>query len=82
MHRRRAGNIPAMIETRLTAISQRSLNCARCGTAFTCGAGGDDGRCWCAAESFRIPMPADAAEDCLCPTCLQAHAASLAEQRS
>jgi hypothetical protein len=27
--------------------------------------------CWCAAEDFRLPMPADAGEDCLCPACLR-----------
>ena len=52
----------------------RSLVCAACGAAFTCS--GDTG-CWCAAEPFRLPMPAlDAAADCLCPQCLRARAAA------
>jgi hypothetical protein len=54
----------------------RRLACARCGTQFECGLGGD---CWCAAEPYRLPMPADAAEDCLCPACLKA--AATAESR-
>jgi hypothetical protein len=46
----------------------RQLACARCGTAFECALDGD---CWCAAEPYKLPMPADAAEDCLCPACLR-----------
>jgi hypothetical protein len=47
----------------------RRLACARCGTAFDCGLGGD---CWCTAEPYRLPLTAaGAAEDCLCPTCLR-----------
>ena len=45
----------------------RLIACARCGASFTCG--GPD--CWCAAESFRLPMPTDAAATCLCPACLR-----------
>jgi hypothetical protein len=57
---------------RLSAM--RRLTCARCGAAFTCGA--NTGACWCAAEDFRLPMPAaDSTEDCLCPACLRAEAA-------
>jgi hypothetical protein len=52
----------------------RHLVCARCGAAFECGAG--TGACWCADEKFRLPMPEDNAEDCLCPRCLQAAAAA------
>jgi hypothetical protein len=52
----------------------RALSCARCGAAFECGA--TTGSCWCAAEDFRLPMPAaGGAEDCLCPACLRAQAA-------
>jgi hypothetical protein len=51
----------------------RRLTCARCGRAFDCGLGRD---CWCAAPSFRLPLPPPTADDdCLCPTCLQAAAA-------
>jgi len=46
----------------------RPLTCARCGAAFECGS--TLGHCWCAEEDFRLPMPADAAQDCLCPACL------------
>ena len=31
----------------------RRLACARCGTAFDCGLGGE---CWCAAEPYRLPL--------------------------
>ncbi|MGE3148980.1 MAG: cysteine-rich CWC family protein [Pseudorhodoplanes sp.] len=51
------------------AVSQRrSLACARCGTAFECD---PQGGCWCAGESFRLPLPTNG-EDCLCPDCLRA----------
>jgi hypothetical protein len=33
------------------------------------------GNCWCDAETFRLPMPVDG-EDCLCPDCLRAAAAT------
>ena len=46
--------------------SLRHLTCARCGAAFTCGTGGRDGRCWCAEEAYRLPMPTEG-DDCLCP---------------
>jgi hypothetical protein len=64
---------------RLDAPSPRKLACGRCGVAFDCGLGGD---CWCAAEPFRLPMPALApesgvSEDCLCPACLRAAAQSV-----
>ncbi len=50
--------------------SLRRLACARCGTAFECGAGTGD--CWCAHEDYRLPLTAaGAAEDCLCPACLR-----------
>jgi hypothetical protein len=58
----------------LAALSQRRLSCARCGNDFTCGAGGRDGRCWCADEEYRLPMPATTDQDCLCPSCLRVHA--------
>jgi hypothetical protein len=48
----------------------RLLACARCGVAFECGS--EVGACWCAAEDFRLPMPAaGSGEDCLCPACLR-----------
>jgi hypothetical protein len=53
----------------VSAPQPRRLACARCGTAFACGSTMD--ACWCAAEDFRLPMPADAGEDCLCPACLR-----------
>jgi hypothetical protein len=46
----------------------RKLACARCGAAFECNLGGG---CWCAAEPYRLPLPDQAAEDCLCPACLR-----------
>ena len=55
----------------------RRLACARCGTAFECGAPGD---CWCAAEPYRLPLTAAGAnEDCLCPACLRKAAAAVAD---
>jgi hypothetical protein len=59
-----------------SALLPRRLACARCGTAFECGAGSHSGSCWCVDETYRLPMPADAAEDCMCPTCLRAAAAA------
>ena len=50
---------------------QRTLSCARCGTAFTCDL---SGHCWCMNEPAKLPMPAGG-EDCLCPACLRAAAA-------
>jgi hypothetical protein len=45
----------------------RRLACPRCGTDFTCSLAGP---CWCAEETFRVPMP-DNGEDCLCRDCLR-----------
>jgi hypothetical protein len=59
-----------------STLLPRRLACARCGTAFECGSGGSDGTCWCVDETYRLPMPADAAEDCMCPACLRAAAAA------
>jgi hypothetical protein len=54
--------------------SSRALTCASCGAAFTCTG---DAICWCAAEPYRLPMPAlDTAADCLCPQCLRLKAAA------
>jgi hypothetical protein len=51
----------------------RPKTCARCGTAFDCGAGTGD--CWCAHEPYRLPLTeAGAAEGCLCPQCLRQEA--------
>jgi hypothetical protein len=54
----------------------RRLACARCGKVFDCGL---SAACWCAAEDFRVPMPAGKADDCLCPSCLRALAAEQAQ---
>jgi len=52
----------------------RTVVCPGCGNRFTCR---PEGECWCMAESFRLPMPADAATaECLCPDCLRAAAAT------
>ena len=59
------------------APAPRRLACARCGTAFDCGLGGE---CWCAAEPYRLPMTDATREDCLCPACLRQ--AAEAENRS
>jgi hypothetical protein len=51
----------------------RRVICARCGKGFDCGVNVPAG-CWCADESFRLPMPTSVTEDCLCPDCLRAAA--------
>jgi hypothetical protein len=63
--------IPAPTEPRLPP---RRLACARCGTAFECCA--SSGACWCFDEAYRMPMPVDAGENCLCPKCLHTAAAA------
>lgn len=67
--------------------SERTLTCERCGTAFGCTL--DAKSCWCADESYRMPMPAQESEkepgkasDCLCPDCLRAAEANLKAPRS
>jgi hypothetical protein len=77
MHRPGAGNMRGAMNRSVSSNSVRDLVCARCGAAFTCGSGGKDGRCWCADEDFRLPMPPAADQDCLCPSCLRAHAERL-----
>jgi hypothetical protein len=52
----------------------RRLACSRCGAQFECNPGGE---CWCADESFRLPMPV-AGADCLCPECLRKAAEAVA----
>jgi hypothetical protein len=52
---------------RTESFAFRRLACSRCGTEFECNPGGE---CWCADESFRLPMPV-AGEDCLCRECLR-----------
>ncbi|HEV3500787.1 MAG TPA: cysteine-rich CWC family protein [Bradyrhizobium sp.] len=52
---------------RLGIRTSRRLTCSRCGTEFTCNPAGP---CWCADETFRLPMPEDG-EDCLCRDCLR-----------
>jgi hypothetical protein len=54
-----------------TPKPQRRIACARCGTDFDCGGLA----CWCAAESYRLPMPTDSTATCLCPACLREKAA-------
>jgi hypothetical protein len=61
------------------ALTLRRIACARCGTTFECGMGGD--HCWCAGEAYRMPMPAKG-EDCLCPACLRAAALAGSAGRS
>jgi hypothetical protein len=48
--------------------TSRQLSCARCGSGFACSLSGE---CWCAAEPFRLPMPAHDGGDCLCPDCMR-----------
>jgi hypothetical protein len=58
-----------------SATSPRTVTCARCGAAFECCLSGG---CWCDAEPYRLPMPTEAAQDCLCPACLRKAAEELA----
>jgi hypothetical protein len=51
----------------------RRVVCSGCGAEFTCAL---SGRCWCAEEPVRLPMP-PGTEDCLCRDCLRKAAASL-----
>jgi uncharacterized protein len=67
-----ASMIPAPTEQ---ALPLRRLACGRCGTAFECGTGGSGGACWCTDETYRMPVPDDGREDCLCRACLRAAAA-------
>jgi hypothetical protein len=48
--------------------TSRQLSCARCGTGLTCSLSAE---CWCAAESYRLPMPARDGSDCLCQDCMR-----------
>jgi hypothetical protein len=54
------------------SLPTRRLICARCGIAFDCGTGGQNGGCWCMDETIRMPMPSAPTADCLCPACLRA----------
>lgn len=60
-------------------MDSRRIACSGCGAEFTCGR---SETCWCADESFRLPMPGDAQDfpslDCLCPDCLRRAAATQA----
>ena len=56
----------------------RPLACPRCGAAFECR---PEGGCWCADETFRLPLDAAAvAEGCLCAACLRKAAAEAGQQ--
>ncbi|MFA6542981.1 MAG: cysteine-rich CWC family protein [Limisphaerales bacterium] len=44
--------------------------CSACGAEFQCLAHCGGNTCWC-NELPHIPMPTDAAADCLCPACLR-----------
>ncbi|HWM80427.1 MAG TPA: cysteine-rich CWC family protein [Pseudolabrys sp.] len=57
-----------MFESKSTAPTARRVACAGCGTVFGCGLSGS---CWCSDEDYRMPLPDNAAEDCLCPDCLR-----------
>ncbi|HVX74801.1 MAG TPA: cysteine-rich CWC family protein [Bradyrhizobium sp.] len=50
-----------------TSPASRRLICSGCGAEFSCGL---SAACWCADETFRLPMPTDSS-DCLCPSCLR-----------
>jgi hypothetical protein len=50
------------------------MDCSACGTEFSCDPAG---RCWCAEQDFRLPMPTEG-QDCLCRACLTKLAAAQA----
>ncbi|MGN6460430.1 MAG: cysteine-rich CWC family protein [Pseudolabrys sp.] len=60
-----------MLESKHIAPTARRVTCAGCGAVFGCGLTGE---CWCSTEDYRMPLPDDAAEDCLCPECLRKRA--------
>jgi len=53
----------------------REKRCERCGAAFGCGSGAEDGGCWCNELPQVLPLSLDGS-DCLCPGCLKAHMAA------
>jgi hypothetical protein len=57
-----------MLESKKVAAVARRVTCAGCGANFGCGLSDE---CWCADSDFRLPMPDDSAEDCLCPDCMR-----------
>lgn len=59
--------VQVFMTNRTETTTFRRLTCSRCGTEFGCNPGG---ACWCADETFRLPMPV-AGEDCLCRECLR-----------
>ena len=67
-------DVIAFMTERTDSQPSRRLACAGCGTEFTCNLSGP---CWCAEETYRLPMPLDGS-DCLCPDCLRKAAASAA----
>jgi hypothetical protein len=63
---------------RLDNLPSRRLACSGCGTEFTCN---PSGPCWCAEETFLLPMPLDDG-DCLCADCLRRKAKQAADAAS
>lgn len=57
-----------MLDSKSTSPTARRVTCAHCGVVFGCGLSGD---CWCTDVDFRMPVPEDDAQDCLCPDCLR-----------
>jgi hypothetical protein len=57
-----------LLESKSTSATARRVTCAGCGTVFGCGLTGD---CWCTSEDYRMPLPDNDADDCLCPDCLR-----------
>jgi hypothetical protein len=59
-------------------MASNRLTCERCGSNFDCSPS-SDGECWCAKETYRLPMPSarenSGIKSCLCPSCLRKIAA-------
>jgi Cysteine-rich CWC len=74
-----AGNGPwapaTLAEDNHLTGAERETTCPTCGARFGCGAGADDGRCWC---QDLPPLTPVAGRDCLCPACLMAAVADAA----
>jgi hypothetical protein len=66
-------------------MTPNRIVCERCGGVFDCSPS-NEGECWCAKESFRVPMPAPpesgGVRGCLCPSCLRLAALTLVGART
>ncbi len=59
----------AVLQRLAKSLPIRTECCPKCGNAFECGSGGQNGGCWCMDWPATLPVN-DAATACLCPVCL------------